>query len=201
MLSHFFFLIWKQANDLEADVGKVLSSDTSFCIFSCRHLSGIHWTCLLWSEYLCLTSPQTHMWKLSTPNVIVLGAGALVGDQFNRVEASWMGIRALVKTEGSIYEPGSQSSQEIYSLGSLDLDFQIPELWEMSICCLQVPYSLGFCDSSLNRIEKIPTSHMVKTRPDHFHPLDFLLPWVIPLSHIMWNIFPSVWDFNRSLQN
>lgn len=68
------------------------------------------------------------MLKLSTPNVIVLGAGALVGDQVNRVEASWMGIRALVKMEGSIYEPGSQSSQEIYSLGALVLDFQIPEL-------------------------------------------------------------------------
>lgn len=85
-----------------------------------------------------------------------------------REESSRMGVNALMeKTPDSFLtpscmwglsaetpdnEPGRGLSPD--RAGTLTLDFQMPELWEIPLCCLQATQSVMFCYSSRNGLRE-----------------------------------------------
>ena len=117
-----------------------------------KGLSTHRWS-VSWRKRICLASATNeHLCclKILLPNVVMLGGedfGKWLGYECNSDE----GISALIKKNQrassfldvcghsekmSICEPGSRQITDSESTGTLILDFQPPELWNIYFCCL-----------------------------------------------------------------
>ena len=109
---------------------------------------------VLRSKGLCPS--KIHMWKSWLPKRWYLGGGAFGRWWHHGGEALVNGISALI--EGLQRDPSlhhmriplkRSATQNIYT-NSMISDFQPPELWEITACCLLATRSKVFCYSSLN---------------------------------------------------